>query len=139
MGSNAHFGCPWMSTLEKINTSILCILCTLIPQIIPLLTLTFAHMWYEDSIPWALDAIVYILFWSSIAHFIVFLFFLNTKECAKWNPTVGRSLHCKVEQSCVNTLHVINPTFYIKHHQNGSNYYQLFFKSRYTWYLLHSK
>ena len=51
----------------------------------------------------------------------------------------GRSLHCKVEQPRVNTLHVKNPTFYIKHHQNGSNFYQSFFVSRYTRYLLHSK
>ena len=39
----------------------------------------------------------------------------------------------------VNTLHVKNPTFYIKHHQNASNFYQFFFMSRYTRYLLHSK
>ena len=30
-------------------------------------------------------------------------------------------------------------TFFKLHHQNGSNFYQLFFMSRYTWYLLHSK
>ena len=41
----------------------------------------------------------------------------------------GRSLHYKVEQPRANNLHVKNPTFYIKHHQNGSNFYQFFFMS----------
>ena len=54
-----------------------------------------------------------------------------------WNT--GRSLHCTVEQPRANTLHVKNPTFYIKHHQNASNFYQSFVMSRYTRYLLHSK
>ena len=31
-----------------------------------------------------------------------------------------------------NTLNVKNPTFYIKHHQNGSNFNLIFFMSRYT-------
>jgi hypothetical protein len=39
----------------------------------------------------------------------------------------GRSLHRKVEQPHANTLHAKNPTFYIKHHQNGLSFYQLFF------------
>ena len=38
----------------------------------------------------------------------------------------GESLHCTAEQPPVNTLHVKNPTFYIKHHRNGSNFYQIF-------------
>ena len=38
----------------------------------------------------------------------------------------GRSLHCRVEQPHANTLHGKNPTFYIKHHQNGSNFYEFF-------------
>ena len=45
-----------MYTLEgggKGNTSLLCILCTLIPQIIPLLTLTLVRMLYEESTPHA--------------------------------------------------------------------------------------
>ena len=42
-----------MYTLEKINTSPLCILDTLMPQIVPLLTLTLLHTWYEESTPWA--------------------------------------------------------------------------------------
>ena len=50
-----------------------------------------------------------------------------------------RSLHYKVEQPHVNTLHVKNYTFYIKHHQNGSKFYQFFSQSRYTQYLLQSK
>ena len=29
-------------------------------------------------------------------------------------------------------------TFSKLHHQNGSKFYQMFFRSRYTWYLLHS-
>ena len=41
-----------MYTLEKNNASPLCILCTLMPQIIPLLTLTLVHTWYEESNPW---------------------------------------------------------------------------------------
>ena len=49
----------------------------------------------------------------------------------------GRSFHCKVEQPRANILHVKNLTFYIKHHQNGSKFYQMFFMSRYTWYLLY--
>ena len=40
---------------------------------------------------------------------------------------MGRSLHYKAVQSRVNILHVKNPTFYIKHHQNGSTSYQSFF------------
>ena len=40
--------------------------------------------------------------------------------------SMGRSLHYKVEQPHVNTLHVKNPTFYIKHHQNGSKFYPFF-------------
>ena len=40
-----------MSTLVKITTSPLCILCMLIPQIIPLLTLKLVHTWYEESTP----------------------------------------------------------------------------------------
>ena len=31
------------------------------------------------------------------------------------------------------------PTFSKLHHQNGSKFYQFFFMSRYTWYLLHGK
>ena len=30
-------------------------------------------------------------------------------------------------------------TFSKLHHQNGSKFYQIFFMSRYTWYLLHGK
>ena len=40
-----------MYILEKFNTSPLCILCTLMPQIITLLTLTLVHTWYEESNP----------------------------------------------------------------------------------------
>ena len=40
-----------MYTLEKENTSMLCILYTLMPQIIPLLTLTLVHVWYEKPTP----------------------------------------------------------------------------------------
>ena len=40
-----------MYTLDKNNTSPLGILCTLMPQIIPLLTLMLDHTWYEKSIP----------------------------------------------------------------------------------------
>ena len=40
-----------MYKLEKNNTSPLRILCMLMPQLIPLLTLTFVHTWYEESNP----------------------------------------------------------------------------------------
>ena len=40
-----------MYTLEKINTSPLCILCTILPQTIPLLTLMLVCRWYEESTP----------------------------------------------------------------------------------------
>ena len=43
-----------MYTLDKTNTShvcILCILCTLMPQIISLSTLTLVHTWYKESHP----------------------------------------------------------------------------------------
>ena len=40
-----------MYTLEKNKTSPLSILCTLIPQTIPLLTLTFICTRYEESTP----------------------------------------------------------------------------------------
>ena len=42
-----------MYTLKKNNTSLLCIVCLLMPQVIPLLTLTLGQMWYEESTPWA--------------------------------------------------------------------------------------
>ena len=40
-----------MYTLEKNSTSPLCILCTLMSQIIPLLALMLGHTWYEESTP----------------------------------------------------------------------------------------
>ena len=40
-----------MYTLDKNNTSLLCILCTLMPQIIPLRTPMLVHMLYEKSTP----------------------------------------------------------------------------------------
>ena len=40
-----------MYTLEKNNTSPLWILCTLIPEIVPLLTLMLLCTWYEESTP----------------------------------------------------------------------------------------
>ena len=40
-----------MYTLEKNNASPLCILCTLMPQVIPLFTLTLVCTWYEESNP----------------------------------------------------------------------------------------
>ena len=39
-----------LDTIEN-NISPLCILCMLIPQIIPLLTFTLAPTWYEESLP----------------------------------------------------------------------------------------
>ena len=36
---------------RKRKSSPLCILCTLMPQIKPLLALKLVHMWYEESIP----------------------------------------------------------------------------------------
>jgi hypothetical protein len=39
-----------MYTLEKIITSLLCILYMLMPRIMPLLTPMLVHMWYEESI-----------------------------------------------------------------------------------------
>ena len=41
----------YVYTVEKINTSPLCILCMLMPQIIPLLTLMLVHTWYENPPP----------------------------------------------------------------------------------------
>ena len=38
-----------MYTLEKNNIYPLCILCMLMSRIIPLLTLTLIHTWYEES------------------------------------------------------------------------------------------
>ena len=40
-----------MYTLEKNNTSPLCILCMLMSQIIPLFTLTLVCTWHEESTP----------------------------------------------------------------------------------------
>ena len=37
--------------LEKNNASPLCVLCKLMPQFTPLLTLTLVHMWYKNSPP----------------------------------------------------------------------------------------
>ena len=42
-----------MYSLEKNCTSPLCILCTLMPQIIPLLTLTLVRTLCEESTRWA--------------------------------------------------------------------------------------
>ena len=39
----------------KIITSPLCILCMLLSQIIPLLTLTLLRTWYEESTPWVFE------------------------------------------------------------------------------------
>ena len=39
----------YMYKLEKNNTSPLCIICMLMPQILPLLTLTLVHTWYEEA------------------------------------------------------------------------------------------
>ena len=52
------------------------------------------------------------------------------------STNTGRSLHCHVENH-VRTKK--KSTFSKLHHQNGSNFYQLFFMSRYTWYLLHGR
>ena len=41
----------------KINTSPLCLLYTLMSQIISLLTLTLVRMWYEESNPRELEAL----------------------------------------------------------------------------------
>ena len=38
-----------MYTIEKSNTFPLCIICTLMPQIIPFFTLTLVHKWYYES------------------------------------------------------------------------------------------
>ena len=46
-----------MYTLEKNDASPSCILCILMPQIIPLLTLTLVCMWYEESNPRVQDPI----------------------------------------------------------------------------------
>jgi hypothetical protein len=40
-----------MYTLEKHNTSPLCILYKLMREMIPLLILTLVHTWHEESIP----------------------------------------------------------------------------------------
>ena len=40
-----------MCTLEKNNTYSVCILCMLLPQITPLLTLVFVRTWVEESTP----------------------------------------------------------------------------------------
>jgi hypothetical protein len=50
-------------------------------------------------------------------------------------PFTGRWLHCQVE----NHVRTKKSTFSKLHHQNGSNFYQIFFTSRYTWYLLRSR
>jgi hypothetical protein len=39
-----------------------------------------------------------------------------------------RSLHCKVEKACANTLHVKNPILKINHYQNESIFYQCFLR-----------
>ena len=33
------------------NTALLCMLCMLMPQILPLMILTSVHTWYEESTP----------------------------------------------------------------------------------------
>ena len=43
-----------MYRLEENDTPPLCIICTLVPQITPLLTLTLVRMWYEESTPKAI-------------------------------------------------------------------------------------
>ena len=44
-----------MCTLEKYNISPLCMLSTLMPQILPLLTLMLVCRWCEESTPRVLD------------------------------------------------------------------------------------
>ena len=50
--------------------------------------------------------------------------------------STGRSLHCQVEQPRERQKKSI---FSKLHHKNGSKFYQFFFMSRYTQYLLHTK
>jgi hypothetical protein len=45
-----------MYTPLRNYTSPLSILCTLIPQLIPPLTLTLVWTWYKESTPWGLEA-----------------------------------------------------------------------------------
>ena len=45
---NGLFRCTYYRKLIPLS---LCILCTLMPQMIPLLTLTLVRMWYEESTP----------------------------------------------------------------------------------------
>ena len=61
-----------MYTLEKKKkTFFLCIICTLLPPIKPLLTLTLVCTWYEESTPWGRRC-----FYKAIYHHKLF-FFLN--------------------------------------------------------------
>ena len=53
------------------------------------------------------------------------------REEVSFSP-MGRSLHCKVEQPRVNTLHVKTPTLYIKHLKMGQTFINFTFMSRYT-------
>ena len=47
-----------MYTLEKNNTSPLCVLCTLMPQIIALSKLTSTGIWYEKSTSWGQNSLL---------------------------------------------------------------------------------
>ena len=50
-----------MYTLEKNNASPLCVLCTILPQIKPLITLRLVRTWYEESTPWGCGILKYVL------------------------------------------------------------------------------
>ena len=93
------------------NISLLCILYTLISQtLVPHFTLTLFHMWHKE-VPHPPPQQPWAI-WTRGDHSIV-----------KLNTTCGQN---KI-------------TFGKLHHQNESKFYQFFFMSRYTWYLLHRR
>jgi hypothetical protein len=77
----------------------------------------------------------------------------SRSSVAGWNAIVSGSTHnvlcvgsdgdstrgghsiVKLKTTCEQNKY----TFFKLHHQNGSNFYQIFFMSGYTWYLLHSR
>ena len=103
-----------MYTLERENVSPLCILCNLLPQIIPFLKLTLVHTWYEESTPesWPLVHSHEKFTWSfkSLGRMTLCkasdTFFCGLTSISEWPPNIVHIETCK--RSCHFLIHSPN-------------------------------
>ena len=63
------------------------------------------------------------------------VWYLELRNSVTYPITQGVHSIVKLNTMCDKT----KSTFYVKHHPNGSKFYQFFSMSRYTWDLLHNK